>query len=47
MKKVLAFLFDVGRNRLRPERRTFHDDSLRANQGDRGPTFSYWRALVS
>jgi len=47
MKRFLAFLFDIGRNALRPAHRDFHDDSLRANQGDRTPTFSFWRALVS
>jgi hypothetical protein len=47
MKSVLAFLFSLGRNGLRPTRHASHDDSLRANQGDPGPTFSFWRALVS
>jgi hypothetical protein len=48
MKTFFAFLLDLGRNRICPVRDTFHDDTLRANQGDRsGPTFSFWRALVS
>jgi hypothetical protein len=45
MKGILAFLHAVGLA-LRPIR-TYHDDSLRANQGDRTPSFSFWRALVS
>jgi hypothetical protein len=46
MKGLLAFLLDFGRTAFRPH--TFHDDTLRANQGDaRAQTFSYWRALVS
>ncbi len=46
MKKALAFLLAFARDRVRPE--TYHDDTLRANQGqDRGQTFSFWRALVS
>ncbi len=44
MKEILAFLHALGRATLRP---AYHDDSLRANQGDRSPTFSFWRALVS
>ncbi len=44
--KTLAHLLDLGRTMLRSAR-TYHDDSLRANQGDRAPTFSFWRALVS
>ena len=47
MKKVLAFLLACRRNALRPAFQPQHDDSLRANQGDRNPGFSYWRALVS
>ncbi len=47
MKRFLAFLFGIGRNALRRAYLDFHDDSLRANQGDRAPTFSFWRALVS
>ncbi len=46
MKKVLAHLLDLGRTALRSAQ-TNHDDSLRANQGDRSPGFSFWRALVS
>lgn len=46
MKKIWSFLFAIGR--LGCGRTALHDDSLRANQGqDRGPTFSFWRALVS
>lgn len=47
MKRILAFLAALGHNKLRPAYRTFHDDTLRANQGDRSPSFSFWRALVS
>ena len=47
MKGFLAFLLEVGRNALRPARENSHDDTLRANQGDRSPGFSFWRALVS
>jgi hypothetical protein len=48
MKKVLAFLLVFGRDRARPVKEAFHDDTLRANQGqDRGQAFSFWRALVS
>ena len=45
MKRILAFLQGVGLT-LRPIG-TYHDDSLRANQGDRSTSFSFWRALVS
>ena len=44
MKKILTLLLDFGRARFGS---SFHDDSLRANQGERSPGFSYWRALVS
>jgi hypothetical protein len=48
MKKVLAFLLDFGRNWIRPPKEAFHDETLRANQGqDSSQTFSFWRALVS
>lgn len=47
MKAFLAFLLGIGRNALRPAYPVYHDDSLRANQGDRNPGFSFWRALVS
>jgi hypothetical protein len=47
MKKVLAFLLAAGRKAMRRPEYTFHDDSLRANQGARTPAFSFWRALVS
>ena len=48
MKKVLAFLLDFGRNRIGHAENLFHDDRLRANQGqDSNQTFSFWRALVS
>jgi hypothetical protein len=47
MKRVLAFLADFGRNKLHFAQGALHDDTLRANQGDRSPAFSYWRALVS
>ncbi len=46
MKKILVFLFDLAR-RLHSND-TFHDDTLRANQGqESAQTFSFWRALVS
>jgi hypothetical protein len=46
MKKVLTFLLDLSRRRGRAA--AVHDDTLRANQGERsGPAFSFWRALVS
>ena len=47
MKKILAFLLDFGRNSIGRANGSFHDDTLRANQGDPKPTFSFWRALVS
>lgn len=47
MKFFLSFLAGFGRNRLNFARTAFHDDTLRANQGDRTPGFSFWRALVS
>ncbi len=47
MKGFLAFLAGFGFNNRRLARQSFHDDTLRANQGDRAPTFSFWRALVS
>lgn len=46
MKEFLAFLLGFCR-RVLPVQPAAHDDSLRANQGDRSPAFSYWRALVS
>lgn len=47
MKKLLAVLLEFGR-RTCPAKEPFHDDTLRANQGqDRVQTFSFWRALVS
>lgn len=47
MKRFLAFLSGLGFDRLRFAQHKFHDDTLRANQGDRAPGFSFWRALVS
>jgi hypothetical protein len=47
MRGFLAFLARFGRNKLGFARATLHDDTLRANQGDRSPSFSFWRALVS
>jgi hypothetical protein len=47
MKKFLTFLIGFGSRALRPAPAAYHDDSLRANQGDRTPSFSFWRALVS
>jgi hypothetical protein len=48
VKKILAFLMDFGRNRTWLQEPAFHDDSLRANQGQNtAPAFSFWRALVS
>lgn len=46
MKFLLAFLAGFGR-KLSIARTAIHDDTLRANQGDRGAAFSFWRALVS
>jgi len=46
MKRVFKLLLEYFRDRLGQDD-TFHDDTLRANQSDRGPTFSFWRALVS
>jgi hypothetical protein len=46
MKEFLAFLAGFGRNRFGLAQTPFHDDTLRANQGDRAPGFSFWRALV-
>jgi hypothetical protein len=48
MKKVLASLLAFVLGRGWAAKQAFHDDSLRANQGqDSGRTFSFWRALVS
>jgi hypothetical protein len=47
VKKLLAFLLDFGRNFVGRADDSVHDDTLRANQGDPKPTFSFWRALVS
>jgi hypothetical protein len=47
MKRLLAFLSGFGLNKLRLAQHKFHDDTIRANQGDRAPGFSYWRSLVS
>ncbi len=48
MKKILAALIAFGRNVVRPRDAGFHNDSLRANQGQNGSApFSFWRALVS
>jgi hypothetical protein len=47
MKKLLAFLFAVTCGALRQAHGVPHDDTLRANQGDRTTAFSFWRALVS
>ena len=48
VKSFLAFLAEFGRNKLHRAQNVSHDDTLRANQGDRSsPGFSYWRALVS
>lgn len=48
MKHILALLLAFGRDRIAVKTRSFHDDTLRANQGqDRGQSFSFWRALVS
>jgi hypothetical protein len=46
MKKVLAFLLDIASNRVRRTGAALHDDTLRANQGSKLSTFSYWRSLV-
>ncbi len=48
MKKVLTFLLDFARAKMRERATAYHDDSLRANQPNEATqTFSYWRALVS
>ncbi|MBV9719911.1 MAG: hypothetical protein JOZ77_11360 [Candidatus Eremiobacteraeota bacterium] len=47
MKRVLEFLLDLWGRVFRPAGAPLHDDTLRANQGDRTPSFSFWRALVS
>ena len=47
MKFFLTLLAGIGRNGLGFAQTTLHDDTLRANQGDRTPGFSFWRALVS
>lgn len=48
MKKILSVLLGFARNRIRHSNDAFHDDKLRANQGqDSSQTFSFWRALVS
>jgi hypothetical protein len=48
MREVLAFLLGFFRNALRSTKNGYHDDTLRANQGDTSrPAFSFWRALVS
>ena len=47
MKKILAALLGSACSPIRRKRTPVHDDSLRANQGERRPAFSYWRALVS
>jgi hypothetical protein len=46
MKRVLAFLLDIASNRPWRARAAFHDDTLRANQGNPAYNFSYWRSLV-
>jgi len=46
MKRVLTLLLEYARNRLE-RNHSHHDDTLRANQSDRRPSFSFWRALVS
>jgi hypothetical protein len=47
MKRVLAFLLDFTSNWTARGKTTFHDDTLRANQGTNpANTFSYWRSLV-
>ena len=45
MKKLLSML-RVACGRV-ARRGTSHDDTLRANQGERAAAFSFWRALVS
>lgn len=48
MKRILAFLLDFGRGRIRRRTRASHNDSLRASRfNDSNRTFSFWRALVS
>jgi hypothetical protein len=47
MKKLLAFLLDFVRNQIGFADGALHDDTLRANQGEPRPAFSFWRALVS
>jgi hypothetical protein len=45
MRNLLVFLRGLA-NRITSRCEPFHDDALRANQGDRSPGFSFWRALV-
>ena len=47
MYRFLAFLAEFGRKNLGFTQDAFHDDTLRANQGDRASNFSFWRSLVS
>jgi hypothetical protein len=46
MKKVLALLLRLAGPRIGAGE-SFHNDRLRANQGQRNQPFSFWRALVS
>jgi hypothetical protein len=47
MKRVLASLLDFISDRIGRENTAFHDDTLRANQGNKpANNFSYWRSLV-
>jgi hypothetical protein len=45
MKKILVFLLAFARGRLRGAS-SFHNDSLRANQGGQRAAFSPWRSLI-
>jgi hypothetical protein len=48
MKQILAFLLGFRVDRIWVKHAALHDDTLRANQGERSaPAFSFWRALVS
>jgi hypothetical protein len=48
MKQILAFLLGFRVDRIWRTHAALHDDTLRANQGERSaPAFSFWRALVS
>lgn len=47
MKNVLKFLRGLAHRIVMGRSEPYHNDALRANQGDPNPGFSFWRALVS